>query len=39
MESDLTLDVVIGPLIREKRLQTIDNFHLRALGDDTKFSN
>lgn len=39
MGSDLTLDAVIDPLIREKLLQTIDNFHLRALGDDTQFLN
>ena len=29
----------ISPSIREKFLQTIDNFNLRALGNFTKFLN
>ena len=33
------LDAVVSPLIREKLLQTIDNFNLRALGNYTKFLN
>ena len=32
-------DAVVSPLIREKFLQTIDNFNLRVLGKHTKLLN